>query len=165
MYSKIIVYLIALMYIKEMCTHQRRQIRWLTSDWQERRLHKPQIKAAFKFANKATRNDSFSLSTSHVYSDLRKCEAAKPLATIHFAKQALKRKIGCFDIRFGRLWASKPFCFCPRDKNKTADSRFRNSSRFCPRACPKLLCEDARRDSAARQSKPTTKQKLTGMTL
>ncbi len=32
MYSKIIVYLIALMYIKEMCTYQRRQIRWLTSD-------------------------------------------------------------------------------------------------------------------------------------
>ena len=87
----------------------------------------------------------------------------KPLATIHFAKQAPKRKIGPFGIRFGRLCASKPCCFCPRDKNETAGSRFRNSLRICPRACPKRLSEDTRRDSAARWTKPTTELAPIGM--
>ena len=95
--------------------------------------------------------------------DLRKCKTLKPLATIHFAKQAPKRKISRFIIHLGRFRASKPTRFCPRDKNETAGSRFRNSLRFCPRICPKRLREDTRRDSAARWTKPTTKLDPIGM--
>ncbi len=43
----------------------------------------------------------FQSSLLRIQSDLRKYQAAKPVATIHFAKQAPKRKIGPFSIRLG----------------------------------------------------------------
>ena len=90
----------------------------------------------------------FQSSLLRIPSDLRKCQAAKPLATIHFAKQAPKRIIGPFGIRFGRLCASKPSRFWPWDKNETAGSRFQNSLRFCPRICSKCPRGGTWRDSA-----------------
>ena len=75
----------------------------------------------------------FQSSLLRIPSDLRKCKTIKPLATIHFARQVLKRKTTRFGIHFGLFRASKPTRFCPRDKNETAGSRFQNSLRFCPR--------------------------------
>ncbi len=46
---------------------------------------------------------SFQSSASYVYSDLREYKAVRPLATIHFAKEESKRKIGRIVIRFGRF--------------------------------------------------------------
>ena len=106
----------------------------------------------------------FQSSLLRILSDLRKCKTIKPLATIHFARQVLKRKTTRFGIHFGLFRASKPTRFCPRDKNETAGSRFRNSLRFCPRICPKRLREVTPRDSAERWRRPTTKLEPTGMT-
>lgn len=106
----------------------------------------------------------FQSSLLRIPSDLRKCKTIKPLATIHFARQVLKRKTTRFGIHFGLFRASKPTRFCPRDKNETAGSRFRNSLRFCPRICPKRLREVTPRDSAERWRRPTAKLEPTGMT-
>ena len=96
--------------------------------------------------------------------DLRKCKTLKPLATIHFAKRVSKRENSRSGIPFERFRTSKPWCFCPRDKNETAGSRFRISLRFCPRICPKRLREVTPRDSAERWRRPTAKLEPTGMT-
>lgn len=88
---------------------------------------------------------------------LRECKTIKPLATIHFAKQAPKRKISRFIIHLRRFRAPKPARFCPWDKNETVGSRFRNGLRICPRICPERLREITRRDSVAWRPKPTTK--------
>lgn len=58
----------------------------------------------------------FQSSLLRIPSDLRKCKTIKPLATIHFARQVLKRKTTRFGIHFGLFRASKPTRFCPRDK-------------------------------------------------
>ena len=105
----------------------------------------------------------FQSSFLFISSDLRERKTIKPLATIHFAKESLKRKNGHSGAHFGRFRALKPARFCPRDKNETAGSRFRNSLRICPKICPERLREITRRDSAARRSKPTTELESTGL--
>lgn len=98
-----------------------------------------------------------------IQSDLRKRKTIKPLATIHFTKQAPKGEISRFGIHFMWFRASKPTHFCPRDKNETAGPRFRNSSHICPRICPKHPREVMRRDSAARRPRPTNQPESTGL--
>ena len=98
-----------------------------------------------------------------ILSDLRKRKTIKPLATIHFTKQAPKGEISRFGIHFMWFRASKPTHFCSRDKNETAGPRFRNSSHICPRFCPKRPREDTRRDSVTKRLSPTAQLEFTGM--
>ena len=147
------------MHIKEMCAYQRRQIRRQTDNWQERRLYKPQIKATFKFANEAACCDS--LSHRSRVSRLTCENARRQSRWLRFTSlNRQQRRESAVLASFRAVLILKTNLFCPRDKNKTAGSRFRNSSRICP----KRLREVMRRDSAARRSKPTTKLESTGMT-
>ena len=99
----------------------------------------------------------------HATSGLRKRAGIKPLAMIPSSKW-VKRGRNCEFTPSARMPATcDPACFCPRDKNETAGLRWPKSFLRCPTFCPKLLCEDTRRDSMARWPRPTTNLESTGL--
>ena len=72
----------------------------------------------------------------YILSDLRKCKAAKPLATIHFAKQAPKRKIGPFGAVSGSFKPQNPPVFVPGTKTKLRALGFEIVCGFVPGFVP-----------------------------